>query len=95
MRYIQLEDDGWGCLVCRHDPGDQDHGDMIEFLLPDDSTVLVRVLDLDMIDSSFGCDNCPFLDTECPVLELPDQERRHICSSSIVYEQVGSSMEDL
>jgi hypothetical protein len=95
MRHVQLENGTRGGLVCRHDPGEQNHGDLIEFILPDNSTLLVRVRDWDTIDASIVCNNCPFVHMECPVLAVPNQERRSICSFSCVYEKVGSSMEDL
>lgn len=95
MRHVQLEDDSSGGLICRQNMENQNHGDLIEFMFPDNSTVLVRVLDCNVTDSFMSCNNCPFVKAECPVFELPDKTRVSICRLSQVYEKVGSSMEEL
>lgn len=95
MRRIHLERNDLGTLVCRHDPGYQNHGDMIEFIFPDNSTVLVRVLDCGMMDLPINCTKCPFFDMRCPVIMGPGRVRTSLCRASCVYEKVGSSMEEL
>jgi hypothetical protein len=96
MKIIKLVSDEWGSPVCVQYPIEQNHGDIIKFILPDGSSVMVRVVDNDKVAIRRSCVHCPFLHGECPVIRGPNQDYSScICPIGCVYEKVGSSMEEL
>lgn len=96
MKIIKLVSDEWGNPVCVQYPIEQNHGDLIKFILPDGSSVMARVVDNAKSATRVSCMHCPFVHGSCPVILTPSQNGSMCaCPIGCVYEKVGSSMEEL